>query len=299
MRRRAAGVLGAALAVAGTEGLARAEAAPDRQRSPPYYYGHGALTFALAGAGLVLARLEPVTPGGDPSWFPGDACLRGVYSPQAARLSDILLLFGVFDPLVASIAQGVDWRLANRSVVYSETLAANLALNSLAKVTFGRPRPYTYSEPPGATGDDRYVSFYSGHASTVFAAAVSGSYLFAESAPDKGSSYFLWGSEFFLAAMTANLRLRAGKHYYSDVIVGALVGSGIGAGMLLAHGAEYRPSGVEYALAGGGIVVGTALAQILPFQLERPAPLAGLDSFTLSPWSLGREALGVQAAGTF
>jgi membrane-associated phospholipid phosphatase len=296
-----AGVLAAVLLLGGSpRSVCAQQAAPNTQRSSVYYFGNGALTLALSGAGLLFAGFTPEEPRLEASWFPGDRSARGVYAPAAARLSDVLLVLSVVDPLMANVAQGVNWRFANFSVVYSETLAINLALNTLAKVTVARPRPYTYKHATAPDDADRYVSFYSGHSSTSFAAAVSGSYLFAENAPDQASRYVLWSSEFFLAALTANLRVRAGKHYYSDILVGALAGSGIGVATLLLHGATYQPTGAEYAAAGGGVLVGTALAHVLPFELGRPSPSsAWLDSFTLSPWSLGRDALGVQAEGSF
>jgi membrane-associated phospholipid phosphatase len=298
MRVRAGGLC--AVLLLGWSSSAAAQAAPNEQRSNAYYAGHLGASVAFLAAGTALRLIEPESPGVEFDWFPGDCTLRSRYSPDAARMSDVLLFFTVLNPVVASVAQGVNWQLANRGVVYSETLSVNLALNSLAKVAFARPRPYTYAiRGAHEGGRDRYVSFYSGHASTTFAAAVSGSYLFAEAAPDRGSRYVLWGSELFLAAATANLRTRAGKHYYSDIVVGALVGVGLGAGEVLLHGAEYAPEAGEYVAGAAGVVLGTALAQILPFELETPGPTAGVEGLELMPWSLGREALGAQVTGRF
>jgi membrane-associated phospholipid phosphatase len=294
-----AGGLGAAL-VLGWCGSAAAQAAPNERRSDAYYYGHIGASVAFLAAGTALRLIEPESPGLEADWFPGDCSLRRRYAPDAARMSDVMLFFTVMNPVVASVAQGVNWQLANRGVVYSEALSVNLALNSLAKVAVARPRPYTYAIQGPPVGDrDRYVSFYSGHASTTFAAAVTGSYLFAEAAPDPGSRYIIWGSELFLASATATLRTRAGKHYYSDVVVGALVGLGLGVGEVLLHGAEYAPEPAEYAVGAGGIVLGAALARLLPFELEVPGPTAALESFELMPWSLGREGIGARAVGTF
>lgn len=298
MSVRAGGL--AAVLVLGWAGSAAAQAAPNERRSTEYYAVHLGSSAALLAAGTALRLLEPDEPGLEADWFPGDCSLRGRYSPDAARTSDVLLFFTVLNPVIASVAQGVNWQLANRGVVYAETQSVNLALNSLLKVVIGRPRPYTYAlRGPHVGGRDRYVSFFSGHASTTFSAAVSGSYLFAEAAPDRGSRYAIWGSELFLAAATANLRTRAGKHYYSDIVVGALVGVGLGAGEVLLHGAEYAPEPAEYAVAAGGVVLGTALAQLLPFELETPGPTALLRDLEITPWSEGRDTLGVRAGATF
>jgi len=279
---------------------ARAQAAPNQERSGAYYAGNVTLTLALAGAGLVAGAFEPSLPGTDPEWFPGDRSLQSRYSSLPAGVSDVLLLVTLATPVLTSFAQGVNFQLANRGIVYSESLALNFALNSLVKVVAARPRPYTYAlEGPPVSGRDRYMSFYSGHSSISFGAAVTGSYLFAEAEPALGFRYAFWGGELFLAAMTANLRLRAGKHYYSDVIVGALVGTGLSVGTLLLHGADYLPEPGEYAAAGGGIVLGTLLAQLLPVRGDEPGPYALLQKLEFAPWAPRSGELGLLASGEF
>ena len=53
----------------------------------------------------------------------------------------------------------------------------------------------------------------------------------------------MWGFELALAGATANLRTRAGRHFYSDVIVGAIVGAGVGFAVPRLHGGPaYTPS---------------------------------------------------------
>jgi hypothetical protein len=185
-------------------------------------------------------------------------------------------------------------------IVYGETLGANLLLNALSKVLFARPRPYTYRFPAGTEPDDDwYVSFYSGHSSTAFASAIAGSYLFAESAPDRTSRLFMWGTELALASATATLRTRAGKHYYSDVIVGGLVGIGVGIGVPVLNGARYRPEPAELATAGGGLVVGIVTAALLPFDQDDPPSAQEDVAWALAPTVLGPGAGGVSVAGRF
>jgi membrane-associated phospholipid phosphatase len=179
----------------------------------------------------------------------------------------VTLAVTVSAPMLAELGRGFDYRLLNAGVVYGETLTANWALNSLAKVLFARPRPYTHGparDDAGKDPSDRYVSFYSGHSSISFASATAGSYLFAEGATDQASRVAFWGTEFALAAATANLRVIAGKHYYSDVLVGALVGSGLGIVIPLAHGANYAPRPSEYIAAGSGLVLGIVVTELLP-----------------------------------
>jgi PAP2 superfamily len=130
-------------------------------------------------------------------------------------------------------------------------------------------RPYTYGVPVAAAqGVDAYLSFYSGHASTAFAAAVGGSYLFTAAHPDSAANPWLWGIESGLATATAIWRVRAGKHFYSDIVVGAVVGSAIGVGIPLLEGVHRAPSATEMAFAAGGAVLGGFAAVVTPFSQD-------------------------------
>jgi len=279
---------------------ASAEAAPDHFRSNAYYGVQAGVIAALFGGSIGLNMLRGDERGPDPCWFPGDAGLRGRSSAAAARTSDSLIAITVAAPAAAALGKGVSPRLLNTSIVYTETLGANLLLNSLSKVLFRRPRPYTYRFPAGTPPeDDWYVSFYSGHSSMSFAAATSGSYLFAESAPDRHSRWMMWGAEFTLASATALLRVRAGKHYYSDILVGALMGIGIGIGVPVANGARYRPRPEELAAAGGGLLLGSVTALLLPFSQDDPLAESPVAAFTVAPMMLGERGVGLGASGSF
>ena len=282
-------------------GRAHAEAAPNRVRPTSYYAAHGGAVAALFAGGLLIRLTPRPNPGPDASWFPGDVGLRGRHSASADRMSDMLIAATLAGPAFAKLGQGANLSLANAGLVYGETLTANLVLNAFVKVMVSRPRPYTYANFAKALGDEDdgpYVSFYSGHASASFAAAVAGSYLFAEQATDRTSRFVLWGTELGLASATAMLRVRAGKHYYSDIIVGALAGSAFGVLVPLAHGASHEPEALEYVSGGVGIVTGAALASLFPFQLERRLNAHSFD-WTLRPLHGAAGAYGLEVSGSF
>jgi membrane-associated phospholipid phosphatase len=88
--------------------------------------------------------------------------------------------------------------------------------------------------PASLLGKSRHASFFSSHTTTAFALASSVTTVSAlrgyPAAPYFGA---LGGA---LAATTSVLRIAADLHYASDVLVGALVGTGVGAGLpLLIH----------------------------------------------------------------
>jgi membrane-associated phospholipid phosphatase len=289
-----------ALLVLGIAFDARAEAAPARYRSDAYYGVHGGAIAALSAGSIALTLLPLGGRGPDPCWFPGDFYVRGRQSTGAARISDSLIAVTIATPVAAALGQGVSPRFLNMGVVYAETLSANMLLNSLSKVIFRRPRPYTYRFLDNSGADeDWYVSFYSGHSSTAFSTAVAGSYLFAESAPNRASRAVMWGVELTLASATAMLRVRAGKHYYSDVIVGMLMGVGLGIGVPVLHGARYRPKVEELVAAGGGVVLGTTVAALLPFSQDPLEEKKDAPDVSVMPRNFDNGGVGLSASGTF
>ena len=120
---------------------------------------------------------------------------------------------------------------ATDSIIILETVAVNCLVFNIAKFTIRRPRPFAY-DPNRAEytdGDDNAaLSFFSGHTSLSFSMATSYSYLFTKRHPNSLMVIPVWLGTHALASATALLRVRAGKHFWTDVMVGAAVGSAIG-----------------------------------------------------------------------
>ena len=283
-------------------GRAAAEAAPNRQRSDGYYVSNLSALFVLASAGYFLDRQPaPETCRCDFDWFPGDESLRGKHSRGADAVSNAFLYTTLTAPLLASLGSfGFHLRAANQGVVYGEAVSANFALNRITKQLFSRARPYTYSTRlrQFREGESDYdASFYSGHASTAFAGAMAASYLYGEGAP--GSPWArrsVWTTEFALAAATAVLRTRAGKHYYSDVLVGAVVGTAIGVLIPVAHGGQYLPKTGDYIAGVSGIAIGIATGALWPFQDDGGRVLSG---WSIAPLFASTGSVGIQTSGVW
>ena len=293
---------------------ARAQAAPDEWRSTQYYVANGAIIAALiAGGALADASRTDLEAGGDTVWFPGDAGLRGECSPQAAQLSDVSLSLAVGLPVGMQLGQGLDERFVNAEIVYTEALLLNRLLTAATKVLFRRPRPFSYRQDTRCTFNfedaDAHMSFFSGHSSTAFAAAFAGSLLMSEGGVDRRTRSAIWGAELALAGATANLRARAGKHYYSDILVGALVGTGIGMAVPLLHGGDTLPSGDDLLAGAIGLLVGVGGSQLVALGAEAidagntagiaASNTAGIAaSIALSPLPLA-SSIGAQLSGVF
>ncbi len=239
----------------------------------------GAVTAASLVGALVFDRLSVHDTG---VWgrqlLPIDDGVKGNYSSRAHTFSNVTWTGALAAPVVFDVARGVDWDTARRTLIYGEALAVNLALYTGIKHAVGRPRPYTYSEAADVQayaltqGNDARQSFFSGHSSTTFTAAVSGSWLYAQSSPDVTMRTAVWATSLTLAGATADLRVRAGKHFPSDVLTGAAVGTLIGYGIPRLHywGRKTRslttPEWIAIVVAP---IAGAVLGQLLPLE-SRP-----------------------------
>jgi membrane-associated phospholipid phosphatase len=233
--------------------------------------------------------------------LPFDCSTRRAFSSSAADWSNGLLLVTLTAPMALQVGAGLDEAAGKRLLVYGETLSLTLALSSVTKFLVARPRPYVYSSDPRVSdyarrqGKDSHLSFFSGHSALAFAAAVAGSYLFTQTSRDRAARAGIWGTELFLAATTATLRVRAGQHFPSDVLVGALVGAGFGLAVPSLHYAGRHPRGLsaaEWVAVGVGPSLGALTGAFVPFPHDVLVPLDA----RLAPWVTERGA-GLAFAG--
>jgi membrane-associated phospholipid phosphatase len=117
--------------------------------------------------------------------------------------------------------------------VYGEALALNGALVTAAKYIVQRPLPRTYAGDPSLLKTPGgYRSFYSGHVSNVLAAL-------SVTAVTLGIRHdqriWPWALAVALGSMVAAERIAAGRHFYTDVAVGAVAGAAVGTLVPLAH----------------------------------------------------------------
>lgn len=165
--------------------------------------------------------------------------------------SDVLVALAVSYPILGDALINAAWYRDSPSVAWQlawidlEVSAITLGLTSLSKTLVGGQRPYgrdcgteVHPETRDCTDDSRYYTHFSGHTSASFAAAA---------VTCMHHAYLpLWGDTpawvacsggFGVAATTGMLRVVADRHYVSDVLVGAVVGSAVG---LLVPWLHYR-----------------------------------------------------------
>jgi membrane-associated phospholipid phosphatase len=137
-------------------------------------------------------------------------------------------------PLVLdAVDVGPSRALFEDATVFGETLAVNGALVTAAKYIVRRPLPRTYAGDPALLNQPGgYRSFYSGHVSVVVAAlSVTAVTLDVR----HGQRIWPWILVATIGSVVAAERVAAGRHFYTDVAVGAVAGTAVGALVPLAH----------------------------------------------------------------
>jgi len=162
----------------------------------------------------------------------------GKWSPALSHISDAGLLLCVASPAFLLFSDEVRKNAAPFGVITAETYLSTIVLTNFTKNISRRARPYVYH--PDVPSDlkmkkDAKRSFFSGHTSLAFCSAVATSTMFCRYHPDSPLRPWIWGTTLTLASATGYLRYAAGKHFPSDVIVGAIAGSLVGYAIPLLH----------------------------------------------------------------
>ncbi len=153
------------------------------------------------------------------------------YNIQAQKSSDIALISSFVAPLTLIAADNARNNLGEVGLMSLETLLLNTGVTNLTKILVKRPRPYLYN-PELPMEIKRKVSarysFYSGHTSNTAAMYFLTAKLFNDYQPDSDLKPVIWGVAALIPAYTGMQRVRGGKHFLTDVIVGYVLGAAIG-----------------------------------------------------------------------
>jgi membrane-associated phospholipid phosphatase len=172
-------------------------------------------------------------------------------------------------PIVAIAGDAlVAWRdgrardAAVDTLLIAEATVVALDVDQATKFIAGRERPFVHALAPAdkartAQPSDNNVSFFSGHSTLAFSLATAS----ATVATLRGyrNARWLWPAGLLVAALTGYLRIAADRHYLSDVLVGAAVGSlsGFAVPWLFHQRAEGKaavPVATASPMPGGGTV---------------------------------------------
>lgn len=286
-RRTAAWLLGAGTILAATAGAPRAARADEiyqLEKNLPLdvavTVGAAALVFATEYYKDDLAPKRCV-------WCDADASgkdtlngldrgardlLRWNNGRPARQLSDTLAFAiapatSVGTLLGASIDHGAEAGFGLDMLLMLEAVSISQVLNQTIKLSVGRERPFVHALPDEekakvAQPGDKNLSFYSGHTSITFAiAAASGTIA---SLRDYRLSSAVWGSLVPMAALTGLLRIAGDRHYFTDVLTGAVLGGAVGVLVpLVFHGRSGKTSPALSAEESGAVATPASLPPMI------------------------------------
>ena len=223
---------------------------------------------ALFGAGFLARKsVEPDSAPGDVNAF--DRKVRrfavGGRSFEKRRLLDHIssatLMAAVFQPIGMLAAGDVANRWSRDIPVMLEATALTLSVNNFVKYLARRSRPEDHfceeEQIVVPCRADTHLSFYSGHTSAAFVAAVTGGML--ADFHRLENRKWIWASGITLATATGALRVASDQHYATDVLTGVVAGSL--AGWLIPK--IHKPDPLEPAAARTGPPPSTAVPVVL------------------------------------
>jgi membrane-associated phospholipid phosphatase len=143
--------------------------------------------------------------------------------------------------------------------VMAEAVLLNGALNQIAKLAVARPRPLLYEralDHPRQADPDSYLSFYSAHTSSAFALTLAYAQTFAYRHPDSPYRFLVYAGAVLVSGAIGASRIAAGKHFPSDVLVGAAAGAAVGLAIPWLH---RNDQGVQLSVSAAPGSVGVSL----------------------------------------
>jgi membrane-associated phospholipid phosphatase len=152
-------------------------------------------------------------------------------SESADRNSDYVRNASVVLPLGLFLLKKGRKEYKAISLMYLETGIFGNGFNAFAKTGVGRIRPFVYNdEVPLEEKQERTAtrSFYSGHVSQTASMSFLTAKILTDLYPDSRYKWLFWTGATVSSGATAYYRYKAGKHFPTDVIVGAIVGGTIG-----------------------------------------------------------------------
>ena len=166
------------------------------------------------------------------------------WSVPAHRTSNVLFGLAVGASLAVSIADQHGEQPLLPVVILAESALLCSGITNTVKEFVGRPRPYLYNPdvPQSAYhGHADNVSFWSGHTANTAAITFACAGMVQRSDASKGMKTATWIGAAVTPAAMGYLRVKAGKHFRTDVLTGYAVGALVGWAVPYFHRSKEQP----------------------------------------------------------
>jgi len=152
------------------------------------------------------------------------------WEPGLSTASDVLLIGSVLSPVLFLTNKSTRQNFGWLALMSWEVLSINYGMMTTVKNLTNRGRPYIYNPNvpiEERTGSQSRESFYSGHTSTTAAMSFFVAFVLTDYHPDMKTGYkiTIWTIAATYPAVTAYLRVGAGKHFATDVIAAYAIGA--------------------------------------------------------------------------
>ena len=161
-----------------------------------------------------------------------DRGVAGNYNEGAKTASDFFFNVAVPLPLIVfAFDKKLRKDYLRLTLLYLETMSFTGVAYSTSQQLNNRLRPFTYNqeiELSERTKGGAKNSFYSGHTALVATSTFFLARVYADYHPDSPYRWIFYGSAGLATFLTGNLRVQAGQHFPTDVLMGGFVGTAIG-----------------------------------------------------------------------
>jgi len=172
-----------------------------------------------------------------------DRLTAGRYDTSWSFASDMGLYgIGAAAAVVFAADEGVVPAL-NDGVVIAQSALISTAIASILTIAAGRPRPFLYGDKAPESvrnSSDASLSFLSSHTSVSFAIATSSYMAMRRLHPNSSAAWWTLGVGLTIASFVGVARVMAGKHFITDAVGGAIVGSSTGILIPALHSAPVK-----------------------------------------------------------
>lgn len=153
-------------------------------------------------------------------------------SSERANQDSYIPMFGSFAlPLVLLLSENERSHAGQLSVLFVESMATTGALFTITAGLVQKSRPLVYNTSlpiEDRIGNDEQRSFFAGHTAATASATFFAAKVFHDFNPNSPLRPFIWGVAAAIPATVGYLRIKSGKHFLTDNIIGFAVGAASG-----------------------------------------------------------------------
>lgn len=204
--------------------------------------GFAGITTTLTG-GYLLHAEKKVTPGDINALdrnkiIPINRWSIDYYSEKSGAISDVFLGVVTAFPLILLADNAAQNDFLTLGVMYAQSALLTAGFYSNTAGLVSKERPFLYN--PEVALNKKLLrgtndSFFSGHTAFTSNASFFFARVFSDLHPDSKLKPLVWGCAVLAPAFTGFMRIRAGKHFLTDVLTGYAVGAASGYLVPLMH----------------------------------------------------------------